>query len=121
METNFKLIKNGTQEITADRISWVTWNQDGGGGIDESHDDIQFGRSLILDFQYMTIDELEALIHSDYAMVRTKSAYKYLTKPVVDIINWEEDRIEFETEDASYVLHIALNPKWNGKSPFMTE
>lgn len=121
METNFKLIKNGTQEITADAISWVTWNQDGGGGIDEAHDDAQIGRSLILDFKYMTIDELEALINSDYTLVRTKSPYKYLSKPIVSILHQTGELVEFTTEDATYALHIALNPKWNGKSPFMTE
>jgi hypothetical protein len=121
METNFKLVKNGTEEILADKISWVTWSQDGGGGIEDAHDDVQLGRSLVLDFQTLSLHELLALVNTDYAKVRSKSAYKYLSEPVEEIIQDSETLIQFVTKNNTYDLHIARNPKWNGKLPFTTE
>ena len=47
METNFKLVIDNDIEITANTISWVSWN---GHGLDQAHDGPGAGRSLFLDF-----------------------------------------------------------------------
>ena len=55
METNFKLVIDNDIEITANTISWVSWN---GHGLDQAHDGPGAGRSLFLDFKTMPLDML---------------------------------------------------------------
>ena len=125
MEVNYKLILPGTQpEITADKINWVTWNQDGG-GLKAAHDKPAEGRSLVMDMQTMPLDVLIAFAENNYEGLkefRTKSAYKYLSKPIISIDETirepKLETIKFTTEDGQFTLLINTNPAFRGRSPF---
>ena len=125
MDVNFKLILPDSTEITASKINWVTWNQDGGGGLEAAHDRPAVGRSLIMDMQTMSLDALLALSQNNYEgleNMRTKSVYEYLSKPIISV----DDRIRepkletirFTTEDGQFALLINTNPAFRGRSPF---
>ena len=125
MEVNYKLILPGTQpEITSDKINWVTWNQDGG-GLKAAHDAPAIGRSLVMDMQTMPLDMLLAFAENKYEGlndIRTKSAYKYLSKPIISIDETIRDpkleTVKFTTEDGQFTLLISTNPAFRGRSPF---
>lgn len=119
MENNFKLVINGTEEISAVSADWVTWN---GSGLSSAHDDIEEGRSLVLDFKPMSMDMLMAIKDMNYdglSKLRTKSTYNYLTEPVTEVIEVTKKYIKFKTESNTYELHIKANAPWvKSKSPF---
>jgi len=119
MENNFKLIVDGDLEIIADKIDWVTWN---GTGLDQAHDSINIGRSLILDFKPMSMDMLLAIKEMNYdglSKLKIKSAYKHLTEPTVEIIENTKKYIKFVTENHTYELYIKANEPWlKSRSPF---
>ena len=121
MKNNFRLVVNETEEIVADAADWVTWN---GSGLSAAHDDIEEGRSLVLDFKPMSMDMLMAIKDMNYdglAKLRTKSAYNYLTEPVTEVIEVTKKYIKFKTESNTYELHIKANAPWvRSKSPFTT-
>lgn len=125
MDVNFKLILPDSTEITASKINWVAWNQDGGGGLEAAYDRPEIGRSLIMDMQTMSMDALLALSENNYEGLesfRTKSVYQYLSQPVISI---EEtirepklETIRFTTNEGQFELLINTNPAFRGRSPF---
>jgi len=125
MEVNHKLILPNGDEVTADSINWVTWNLEGGGGLKSAHDNPAEGRSLIMDMQTMSLDTLLALSENKYEgleKIRTKSVYKYLSKPIISVDETIRDpklqTIVFTTEDGQFTLLIKTNPAFRGRSPF---
>ena len=125
MDVNFKLIQPDGTEIVADKINWVTWNLEGGGGLKAAHNNPEEGRSLIMDMQTMSLDTLLALSANRYEgleNVRTKSVYKYLSKPLISVDEKVRDpkleTIKFTTEDGQFTLLISTNPAFRGRSPF---
>lgn len=119
METNFKLIKNGTEVFESQTIHWVTWPINR--GMQFMHDGPLLNRSLVLDFKPMTMDALIALSSSSYSSIDEKSTYQYLTSPITKMISNELDYIEFETIEGTYQLYINRNPVGKSKSPFSEE
>ena len=125
MDANFKLIlPDGQPEITGDTINWVTWNPTGG-GLKAAHDAPAKGRSLIVDMQTMPLDVLLSLSENNYQgldKIRTKSVYKYLSKPIISIDEKirepKLETIKFTTEDGQFTLLIKTNPVFRGRSPF---
>lgn len=125
MDTNYKLIFPDGSEKTANKINWVTWNQDGGGGLKAAHDKPENGRSLIMDMETMSLDALLALSANKYEGLenfRTKSVYEYLSKPIISVDETIRDpkleTIKFTTEDGQFTLLIKTNPNFRGRSPF---
>ena len=73
----------------------------------------------------MSLDTLLALSQSNYEgleKVRTKSVYKYLSKPIISVDETIRDpklqTIKFTTEDGQSTLLIKTNPAFRGRSPF---
>jgi len=117
MDVNFKLIKNNTDVITGDKIYWVTWNNIAG-GLQTTHDAIGVGHSLIIDLQTLSLNELQNIMSNGYNEIKNKSVYKYLTAPVINILENKLDNIKFETEEGIYELQINRNETWvRTKSP----
>lgn len=117
MDFNFKLIKSNDDIITGDKINWVTWNNTTG-GLESTHDTIGIGYSLIIDLQTLSFNELQNIMNNGYNEIKNKSVYKYLTKPVISILENKLDNIKFETEDYIYELQINRNEIWvKTKSP----
>ena len=121
MDVNFKLVLPDNSEIDANVINWVTWNQDGG-GLKEAHDGPEVGRSLVLDMQTMSMDMLLALSQSNFEgfdKLRSKSVYKYLSKPLLSVEESTHSNVKFTTEDGQFELLINSNPAWvKPRSPF---
>ena len=74
---NDGLVKRG------DRIKYVEWNEDG--TWKEMYDDIQIGRSLLLDPQM---------------------SYTWLTTVIIEILEQKDNYIKFKTENSLYELSI---------------
>ena len=66
---------------TGSRVQYIEWNEDG--TAKDSHDDIQIGRSLILDPRF---------------------TYTWLTTTITEIISYSEEYIKFQTENSLYEL-----------------
>jgi hypothetical protein len=66
---------------TGYKVQYMEWNEDG--TAKDSHDDIQIGRSLILDPRFN---------------------YTWLTTTITEIISQSEDCIKFQTENSLYEL-----------------
>tara|TARA_R110000772_G_scaffold73137_3_gene159280 strand:+ start:779 stop:1144 length:366 start_codon:yes stop_codon:yes gene_type:complete len=117
MDTNFKLIKSNGDIITGAKLNWVTCNE-ASGGIQARHDKIDVGRSLMVDLQTLSFSELQKIMNDGYNNITNKSVYKYLTSPVVDIIDNGFDNIKFKTANETYELQINRNKNWvKSKSP----
>ena len=124
MDVNYKLIMPDGSETTASTIHWVTWNQDGG-GLKAAHNGPELGRSLVMDMKTIPLDMLMSLVESKFEGIkhlRTKSAYSYLSKPIVSVDETVRDpkleTIKFTTEDGQFTLLINTNPPFRGRSPF---
>ena len=119
METNFKLVIDNDIEITANTISWVSWN---GHGLDQAHDGPGAGRSLFLDFKTMPLDMLLSIKNMNYeglSKLTTKSTYKHMTEPIRTLIEVSREFIKFKTDNHIYELYIKTNPVWlKPRSPF---
>lgn len=74
---NDGLVKRG------DIIKYVEWNEDGTSK--ELHDDIQIGRSLLLE---------------------PRMSYTWLTTVITEIIEQKDDYVKFKTENSLYELKI---------------
>lgn len=125
MESNYKLLLPDGTEVVAEKVNWVTWNLEGGGGLKSAHDNPAEGRSLIMDMQTMSLDTLLALSQSNYEgleKIRTKSVYEYLSKPIISVDETIRDpkleTIKFTTEEGQFTLLIKTNPNFRGRSPF---
>jgi ribosomal protein L16 Arg81 hydroxylase len=66
---------------TGSRVQYIEWNEDR--SAKESHDDIQIGRSLMLE---------------------PRMQYTWLTTKITEIISQSEDCIKFQTENSLYEL-----------------
>ena len=121
MDVNFKLVLPTGEEITADSINWVTWNT-GGGGLSAAHDGPGKGRSLVMDMKTIPMDMLLALSERNFegiSDIKIADPYKYLSKPITNLIESLADKVVFETEDGRFELLISANPKWlRPRSPF---
>lgn len=124
MDVNYKLIQPNGEEVVADKINWVTWNLDGG-GLKAAHDGPEEGRSLVMDMQTMPLDMLTALAANNFEGIkhlRTKSVYKYLSRPVISVDETTRDpklqTVKFTTTDGQFTLLISTNPNFKGRSPF---
>jgi len=119
METNFKLVIDNDVEITADSISWVSWN---GHGLDQAHDGPGEGRSLFLDFKTMPIEMLLTLKDMNYeglSKLTTKSTYKHRTEPIITLIESSREYVKFKSNNHTYELYIKTNPVWlKSRTPF---
>lgn len=121
MDVNYKLITPTGEEITADAVNWVTWNVDGG-GIKAAHNGPEAGRSLVMDMKTIPMDMLLALSERNFEGMRDvkiPDPYKYLSKPIANVIEFSTSKIVFETEDGQFELLISTNPNWvRPRSPF---
>jgi len=121
MEVNFKLITPTGEEITADTISWVTWNTDGG-GLRAAHDGPSIGRSLVMDMKTIPMDVLLTMSQNNFEgmnKLKVKDPYKHLSEPITNIVEAKRDKVIFETESGSFELLINTNPLWvRPRSPF---
>ena len=77
---------------TGYKVQYIEWNEDGTpyGTAKESHDDIQIGRSLILDPRF---------------------TYTWLTTTITEIISQTEECIKFRTENSLYELTKNIQKK----------
>ncbi len=66
------------------RIDWAEWNEDR--TFKARFDNIEFNRSLVLDFNYGT--------------------FKWMTTPVTEILENKENYIKFNTQNSTYELFI---------------
>ena len=73
---------------TGYKVQYMEWNEDG--TAKDSHDDIQIGRSLILDPRF---------------------TYTWLTTTITEIISHSEDCIKFQTENSLYELTKNIQKK----------
>ena len=122
MEVNFKLILPNGEEVTSDTINWVTWNTDGGGGLRAAHNGPAIGRSLVMDMKTIPMDMLLAMSQNNFEGIdklKVKDPYKYLSEPIINIVEAKRDKVIFETEKDTYELLINTNPLWvRPRSPF---
>lgn len=124
MDVNYKLIMPDGSETTADTVHWVTWNHKSS-GLKAAHHGPELGRSLVMDMKTIPLDMLRSLVESKFEGIkhlRTKSAYKYLSKPIISLDEITRDpkleTIKFTTEDGQFTLLINTNPPFRGRSPF---
>jgi hypothetical protein len=85
---NYKLVRlNDGLTNTAQRVAFIEWNTDG--TFYSSHDDIQVGRSIILD----------PMNHN----------YTWLTTEITEIVEQKADYVKLQTKNSTYELHILIN------------
>ena len=121
MDVNFRLILPNGDQVDADNINWVSWNEDGG-GIKAAFDGPDEGRSLVLDMKTIPLEMLLAISENNFEGIRElklKNPYKHLTTPITNVISVARDKVVFETEDGQFELLINANPLWvRPRSPF---
>lgn len=121
MDVNYKLITPTGEQVTADAVNWVTWNTDGG-GLKAAHDGPETGRSLVMDMKTIPMDVLLSLSERNFEGlhdIKIADPYKYLSKPITNVIEFSASKIVFETEDGQFELLISTNPNWvRPRSPF---
>lgn len=122
MDVNFKLILPGAQsDISADKINWVTWKTDGGGGFSSSHDGPDIGRCLVLDLEVMPLAVLLELSKNNFENLDgllQKSAYAYLSMPIISMEEVTRENIKFTTQEGEFELLINANPILRTRTPF---